>query len=148
MEIILLKDIDTLGYKHDIVTVKNGYGRNFLIPKGLAVMANDSNRVKLQEILAKEEEEEAARLDEYKELLEKVEGKVLKIGVKAGTTGKIFGRVTNIQIVNALKEQLGLDVPRKKVVVSEDIKEVGQYEAQLDLHEQVQGTVGFELVQE
>jgi large subunit ribosomal protein L9 len=148
MEIILLKDIDALGYKHDIVTVKNGYGRNFLIPKGLAVMANDSNRVKLQEILAKEEKEEAARLGEYKELLEKVEGQVLKIGVKAGTTGKIFGRVTNIQIVNALKEQLGLDVPRKKVVVSEDIKEVGQYEAKLDLHEEVQGSVGFELIQE
>ena len=148
MEIILLKDLDTLGYKHDIVTVKNGYGRNYLIPKGLAVMANDSNKVKLQEILAKEEEAEAARVGEYKELLEKVEGQVLKIGVKAGTTGKIFGRVTNIQIVNALKEQLGLDVPRKKVVVSEDIKEVGQYEAKLDLHEEVQGSVGFELIQE
>ena len=148
MDIILLRDIDTLGYKHDIVTVKNGYGRNYLIPKGLAVMANDSNKVKLQEILAKEEEAEAARVGEYKELLEKVEGQVLKIGVKAGTTGKIFGRVTNIQIVNALKEQLGLDVPRKKVVVSEDIKEVGQYEAKLDLHEEVQGSVGFELIQE
>lgn len=148
MEVILLKDLDNLGYKHDIVQVKNGYGRNYLIPKGLAVMANESNKEKLEGILAKEREEEAQRIDEYKEILDAVADKTLKIGVKAGTSGKIFGRVTNIQVVNALREQLNLEVPRRKVVVEEDIKEVGEYEAKLDLHEEVQGSVKFELIQE
>ena len=148
MDIILLKDIDTLGYKHDVVNVKNGYGRNYLIPKGLAVIANAPNRKKLEEIIAKEKAEEEARLDEYKALMEQIAGQTVKIGVKAGTSGKIFGSITNIQVANALKEQLEVEIARKKIDLDNDIKELGTYEAQINLHPEVQGTINLELIKE
>ena len=113
MEIILLKNMDTLGYKHDIVTVKNGYGRNFLIPQGLGVIANGDNRKKLEKLVAEEDAKESARVGDYKEMAAKLEGQTLKIAVKAGTSGKIFGSVTSVQIANALNEQLGIDVERR-----------------------------------
>jgi large subunit ribosomal protein L9 len=106
MEIILLKDIEKLGDKHDIVKVKPGYGRNYLIPQGLAVNANAVNRKKRDVIIAEEDAKEAARLDEYREMAAKLEGQTLRIAVKAGTSGKIFGSVTSVQIAQALKEHL------------------------------------------
>jgi large subunit ribosomal protein L9 len=148
MEIILLKDMDRLGDKHDIVKVKPGYGRNYLIPQGLAVNANAVNRKKRDVIIAEEEAKEAARLDEYKEMAAKIEGKILRIGVKAGTSGKIFGSVTNVQIANALKDQLELEIERKKIVLPEEVKEVGTYAADLHLHKELVTKVQFELVQE
>lgn len=148
MEIILLKDMDRLGDKHDIVKVKSGYGRNYLIPQGLAVNANAVNRKKRDVIIAEEEAKEAARLDEYKEMAAKIEGKTLRIGVKAGTSGKIFGSVTNVQIANALKDQLELEIERKKIVLPEEVKEVGTYSADLHLHKELVTKVLFELVQE
>lgn len=148
MNLILLKDIDKLGYRHDVVAVKNGYGRNFLIPQGLAVIANPTNMKKLDQILADEEAKESARLDEYKELLEKIGDQVLKIGVKAGTSGKIFGSVTNVQIAQALKDQFEVDIERRKIVVPEEIKELGEFSAVLNLHKEVNGEVKFELIQE
>lgn len=148
MEIILLKDMDRLGDKHDIVKVKPGYGRNYLIPQGLAVNANAVNRKKRDVIIAEEEAKEAARLDEYKEMAAKIEGKILRIGVKAGTSGKIFGSVTNVQIANALKDQLELELERKKIVLPEEVKEVGTYSADLHLHKELVTKVQFELVQE
>ena len=148
MEIILLKDIDKLGYKHDIVNVKPGYGRNYLIPQGLTVNANAANRKKLESILAEEEALESAKVDEYRSIASKLEGQTLKIAVKAGTTGKIFGSVTNVQIANALKEQLDLDIERKKIVLSEDVKELGTYSADLLLHKDVKTKIDFELVQD
>ena len=105
MEIILLKDIDTLGDKHEIVKVKPGYGRNYLIPQGLAVNANAINRKKRDAIIAEDEAKESARLDEYREMAAKLEGQTLRIAVKAGTSGKIFGSVTSVQIAQALKDQ-------------------------------------------
>ena len=98
MDIILLKDVDNLGDKHDVVSVKNGFGRNYLIPQKLAVIANPTNMKKLDALKAEEEAKEAARVDEYKAIATQLEGKTLKVGVKAGTSGKIFGSVTNIQI--------------------------------------------------
>ena len=118
MEIILLKDMEKLGDKHDIVKVKPGYGRNYLIPQGLAVNANAVNRKKRDVIIAEDDAKEAARLDEYREMAAKIEGKTLRIGVKAGTTGKIFGSVTSVQIANALKEQFDLELERKKFLVA------------------------------
>ncbi|MCB0641307.1 MAG: 50S ribosomal protein L9, partial [Phaeodactylibacter sp.] len=96
MEIILLKDIDKVGDKYEVVTVKNGYGRNYLIPKGLAIIANDANRAKLDEHKKKEEAERLKRVAEFQTIADKLEGKVLRIGAKAGTSGKIFGSVTNV----------------------------------------------------
>lgn len=148
MDVILLKDIDKLGYKHDIVTVKNGFGRNYLIPQGVAVIANPTNKKKLETILAEEDAKEAARLEEYKEIAEKLSDVTLKIGVKAGTSGKIFGSVTNVQIAQALLEQHEIDIARKKVVLPEEIKEVGKYTATLNLHKEVTANVDFELVEE
>jgi large subunit ribosomal protein L9 len=148
MEIILLKDMDKLGDKHDVVKVKPGYGRNYLIPQGLAVNANAINRKKRDLIIAEEEAKEAARLDEYKVMAAKLEGQTLKIGVKAGTSGKIFGSVNTVQIANALKEQLDLEIERKKIHLPEDIKEIGTYTVDLHLHKELTTKVQFELVQE
>jgi large subunit ribosomal protein L9 len=148
MELILLKDIEKLGDKHDIVKVKPGYGRNYLIPQGLAITANAVNRKKLDAIIAEEDAKEAARVGEYKELAATMDGKVLKIAVKAGTSGKIFGSITNVQIANALKDQLGVEIERKKIVIPEDIKEVGTYSATINLHKEVSTKVEFELIQD
>ena len=147
MEIILLKDIDRLGYKHDIVSVKPGYGRNYLIPQKMGVIANEPNRKKLEKILADIEKAELAKLEDYKKIAADLEGKTLKIGVKAGSSGKIFGSVTNIQIAQALTEQLGVEIERRKIKFDE-VKELGTYTAVLDLHKEVSTEVSFELVQE
>lgn len=148
MEVILLKDIDKLGDKHEIVKVKSGYGRNYLIPQGLAVNANAVNRTKRDQIIADEEAREAVRLDEYKAMAAKLEGQTLRIGVKAGTTGKIFGSVTNVQLAQALKEQFDLDIERKKIHLPEEVKELGTYTADLHLHKELTAKVNFELIQE
>jgi large subunit ribosomal protein L9 len=148
MEVILLKDIDKLGDKHEIVKVKPGYGRNYLIPQGLAVNANAVNRTKRDQIIADEEAREAVRLDEYKAMAAKLEGQTLRIGVKAGTTGKIFGSVTNVQLAQALKEQFDLDIERKKIHLPEEVKELGTYTADLHLHKELTAKVNFELIQE
>ena len=148
MEIILLKDLDKVGDKHTVVTVKDGYARNFLIPKGLALVANKPNMAKLQKIMQEEEAAVAARLAEFQEVAEKLKGQLLKIGAKAGQSGKIFGSVTSIQIANALKEQLGIEVERRKVELPEDIKTLGTYVARLNLHPEVDSTIEFEVVEE
>lgn len=148
MEIILLKDVEKLGYKHDVVTVKNGYGRNYLIPQGMAVIANATNKEKLEKILAEIEAKEAAKIDDYKALAEKLDGQSIKIGVKAGASGKIFGSVTNLQVANALVEQYEAEVERKKIILDENIKEVGTYEVVLQLHKEVTANMSIELVAE
>lgn len=148
MEIILLKDVEKLGYKHDVVTVKNGYGRNYLIPQGMAVIANATNKGKLDTIIADIEAKETAKLDDYKALAEKLEGQTLKIGVKAGTSGKIFGSVTNLQVANALVDQYESEVERKKIILDENIKEVGTYEVTLQLHKEVAAKMNIELIAE
>jgi large subunit ribosomal protein L9 len=149
MDIILLDDIDKVGEKHEIVSVKPGYARNYLIPQGLAIVANDTNRGKLDEIKQKEAEELAARKAEFEAIAENLKDKVLKIGAKAGTSGKIFGSVTNVQIATALKDQFNVDVDRRKVVLpEEDIKTLGTYTAQLNMHPEVDIKVNFEVIEE
>ena len=148
MEIILLKNMDTLGYKHDIVTVKNGYGRNFIIPQGLGVIANADNRKKLEKLVAEEEAKESARVGDYKEMAAKLDGQTLKIAVKAGTSGKIFGSVTSVQIAQALNEQLGIEVERRRIDIPEEIKEMGTYTATINFHKEVSGNIDFDLVQD
>lgn len=148
MEIILLQDVDKVGDRHSIVTVKDGYGRNFLIPKGLAIVANDGNRRRLAEVIKQEDAKESKMLDTYKVMASQLSGQTLKIGAKAGTSGKIFGSVTNVQIAAAIKEQIGLDIPRKKIVLNDEIKELGEYTATIALHKEVNGTVKFDVVAE
>jgi large subunit ribosomal protein L9 len=145
MDIILLQDIEKVGDKHEIVAVKPGYARNYLIPQGLAIVANVPNRAKLDDLKRKEEEVLAARKAEFEAIAERISGEVLKIGAKAGTSGKIFGSVTNVQIAAALKEQFDIDVDRRKVKLPEDIKTLGAYVADLDLHPEVEIKLNFEV---
>ena len=148
MDIILLQDIDKVGDKHTIVTVRDGYGRNYLIPQGMAIIANDTNRRRLNELMRIEEAQEAKKLSVYQDIAAKIGDQVLKIGAKAGTSGKIFGSVTSIQIAQALKDQFEVDLPRKKIVLQDDVKELGTYTADLNLHKEVEAKINFEVVAE
>ena len=148
MDIILLHDIDKVGDKHEIVSVKPGYARNYLIPQGYALVANKANRAKLDDFRHKEREELAARKAEFEQIAAVLKGQGLKIGAKAGASGKIFGSVTNVQIAAALKEQFDLDVDRRKVKLPEDIKVLGEYTAELLLHPEVEIKINFEVVGE
>jgi large subunit ribosomal protein L9 len=148
MEIILKKDVDNLGYKDDIVTVKNGYGRNFLIPQGIAILATESAKKVLAENLRQRAHKEAKIKEEAAGLLAKIEALELKVGAKAGEKGKIFGSVNNIQLAEALKEA-GFDIERRKIHLKDDsIKNLGSYEATIDLHKEVKATLKFEVVGE
>ena len=148
MEIILLKDIDTLGERHEVVNVRPGYARNFLIPSKLALAANATNKAKLEKLRSEEASHEADRITEFKALAAKLDGQVLRIGAKAGTTGKIFGSVTSVQIMQALKDQMGIEVIRKKIELPEEVKVIGNYTANINFHPEVHTTIKFEVVEE
>ncbi len=149
MEIILKEDIQNLGYKDDVVTVKNGYARNYLIPQGLAVMAIGSEKKKLAETLRQRAHKEEKIKNEAEEIAKKIQDAYLKIGAKAGSTGKIFGSVNPLQIAEALKEQYGVDVDRKKIFIAGDsIKEVGEYQAKVNLHKDIGVDIKFEVFAE
>jgi large subunit ribosomal protein L9 len=148
MEVILLKDIDTLGERHEVVNVRPGYARNFLIPSKMALVANSTNKAKLEKLRVEAAAHEADRIAEFKTLANKLEGQVLRIGAKAGTTGKIFGSVTSVQIMQALKDQMGIEVIRKKIELPEEVKVLGQYTANINFHPEVKTTVQFEVVEE
>lgn len=148
MEIILLQDIENLGDKHDLVTVKSGYGRNYLIPQGMAIIANKTNMAKLNHLRKQDELRESKKVGEYQEMANKIQTEVLKIGAKAGTSGKIFGSVTNIQIAQAIKDSLGLEVERKKITIQEEVKNLGTYQANINFHPEVSCVVNFEVIEE
>ena len=147
MEIILKEDIVNLGYKNDIVTVKSGYGRNYLIPTGKAVIASPAAK----KMLAEELKQRAHKLEKIKkdaeELAAKLEGVSLKIATKVSSTGTIFGSVGNIQIAEELAK-LGHNIDRKIIVVKDVVKEVGPYKAIVKLHKEVSVEIPFEVVAE
>ncbi len=148
MNIILLEDIDNLGYADDVVDVKSGYARNFLIPKGKAVVANQPNMVALDkrnEVKRQEEEKLAARIQEVKDAVDKAN---IKIPAKVGTSGKLFGRVTNLQLSDALKEATGFEIDRRKIDILDDIQELGTYQAQISLPQDTKIDFSFEVVAE
>jgi len=149
MEVILKQDIQSLGYANEIVSVKNGYARNYLIPKGMAILATETNKKILAEVQKQKSFKETKHRDEA-ETMAKLLGKViLKIGAKAGTSGKIFGSVNAIQIADALKEQKGHDIDRKKIVIDgETIKELGTYTATVKLYKDISAQIKFEVVAE
>ncbi len=148
MEIILIHDVPNLGYKDDIVTVKNGFALNYLIPKGLAKTATASEKKAHTEILSQRAHKEEKIRDEALKLAENLKSVSLTIGAKTSSKGKIFGSVTNIQIAESLKEK-GFDIDRKNISFKEDlIKEVGTYHARIRLHKDVHVEVPFEIVGE
>lgn len=148
MDVILLQDVEKVGDKHEIVTVKDGFGRNYLIPRSLALVANRANRARLAEMRRREEALESRKLGEYQAVADKIKGQVLRIGAKAGESGRIFGSVTSIQLSQALRDQFGVEVDRKKITLPDEVKELGTYTAVLHLHKQVQPELSFEVVAE
>ena len=149
MDIILKQDIANLGYKNDIVNVKPGFGRNYLIPQGLAILATERNRKILAEEIRQQAHKEEKIKNEAIEKAKALEGLKLQIPAKAAATGKIFGSVNNIMIANAIKEATGIEVDRKHIMLNEDaIKEVGDYTAKLKLHKEVAVDIDFNVFAE
>jgi large subunit ribosomal protein L9 len=148
MNIILKQDVDMLGSKFEVVTVKDGYARNFLIPQGLAVAATASN-IKVNDEVIRQQAHKAAKAKEAATAIaDKLEGLSLKLGAKAGESGKIFGSVNSIQLADAI-QAAGYDVERKQISLADDtIKELGAYECTVKLHKDVVVTVKFEVVAE
>ena len=148
MEVILKQDIDNLGHTGDIVTVRPGYARNFLIPQGMAVTATPSAKKMREETMRQRAHKEAKVLEEAQALASKLAGVKLSIGAKAGESGKIFGSVNTIQIAEALTAA-GFNIERKYIRIQEDaIKQLGTYEAEIVIHRQVKQKVAFEVVGE
>jgi len=147
MEVILKQYIANLGHKDDIVEVKNGYGRNYLIPKGLAILATPAAKKVHAENLKQRAHKEERIKNEALELAEKIKAVEIKIGAKTSSTGKIFGSVNTIQIADILKEK-GIEVDRRKIEIKDTIKEVGTYKAIIKLHREVDVELPFEVFSE
>ena len=148
MNIILKQDVEELGSKFDVVTVKDGYARNYLIPQGLAVAATASNMKVNDEVIRQQSHKAAKAKEAAQTIADKLEGLNLKLGAKAGESGKIFGSVNAIQLADAI-QAAGYDVERKHISLADDsIKELGSYEATIKLHKEVVVTVNFDVVAE
>ena len=148
MDIILIKDVDNLGGRNELVKVKNGYARNFLIPQGFAVEANPSNRKQLEERLKVAAKKEAAMLAQINSVVAKLQEGPVKVGAKTGTSGKIFGTVTPLQISRAIRDQKGYEIDRRKISIADEVKELGTYKASIDFGNGQTATVDFEVVGE
>ena len=148
MEVILKQDVEHLGYANDVVKVRDGYARNFLLPRGFAVVATQSEKKQLAETKKQRAHKEAKIKDKAESMANGLNDKTLKIGAKVGEKGKIFGSVNTIQIADAIRA-LGFEVDRKNIKIKgEAIKSVGKYEAEVTFHRDVVRTIPFEVVEE
>ena len=148
MEVILKKNVNKLGYANEIVKVKPGYGRNFLIPQGYAILATASAKKAHGEILKQKSHKETKLQEEAQELANKMSALELSIQTKAGDNGKIFGSINTIQLAAALKNE-GYEVDRKSLKIKDEpIKELGSYEAEVNLYKGVQQTISFKVIEE
>jgi large subunit ribosomal protein L9 len=148
MEVILRQDVEKLGYKDEMVDVKPGYARNYLIPRGYAVVATVSEKKMLEETIRQRAHKEAKVQEEAQAKADQLEKAKIKIGAKVGENGKIFGSVNTIQVADALKAA-GHDIDRKNITIkNEPIKEIGTYEAEVVLHKDIKQTIQFEVVGE
>lgn len=148
MQIILIQDVDNLGGKNEVVKVKNGYARNYLIPQKYAVEASSSNMKQLEERMKVQAKKEAAMLAEVKSVIAKLSDGPVTIGAKTGTSGKIFGSVTPLQISRAIRAQKGYDIDRKKITITDEVKELGSYKATIDFGNGNSTELAFEVVSE
>jgi large subunit ribosomal protein L9 len=148
MEVILIKDVEKVGDRNEIVKVKAGFGRNYLIPQKLAIVANDSNRRTLAAWLRSIDKKQNAMLGTYQEMAAKVAGKTLTMVTKAGPSGRIFGSIGAVQIAAELNAKFGLNVDRKKVILAEDIKDLGEHTVTLNLHKEVMPTFTVSVISE
>ena len=148
MQVILIQDVNNLGGANELVTVKNGYGRNYLIPQKMAVEANPSNLNQLNERLKQQAKKEAILLAEINNVIAVLKDGVLRIGAKTGTSGKIFGSVTSVQIARAIKEQKGYEIDRRRIHIIDEVKELGTFKAKIDFGNGNETEVEFEVVSE
>jgi len=146
MDIILKEDIKGLGYKNDIVAVKPGYGRNYLIPQGMAIIASESNKKMITENVRQAAHKAEKLKNDALAIAEKMGDLVLEIKTKAGESGKIFGAITALQVADALNEK-GFEVDRKKITL-DSIKELGEHKAVVDLHKEVHHEITLKVVSE
>lgn len=147
MEVILKQDVTGVGYKNDIVKVRAGYGNNYLIPNGYAIIANESNKRSVQENVRQAAHKAEKIKQDAETLAARVGELTLEIGTKAGESGKIFGAITALQIADALKAK-GFDIDRKKVQLKENPKQLGTYNVTLDLHKEVKHEIQVKVVAE
>ena len=148
MQVILIQDVDTLGQANESVKVKNGYARNYLIPRKLAVEANPSNQKQLEERLKVKAKKEAAMLAEINKVISVLKESPIKVGAKTGTSGKIFGSVTSLQIARAIRDQKGYEIDRKRITILDEVKELGTYKASVDFGSGNVAELEFEVVGE
>lgn len=148
MQVILIQDVNNLGGAHELVTVKSGYGRNFLIPSKLAVEANPSNLKQLEERKKQLAKKEEKLLAEFNNVVNVLKESPLKIGAKTGTSGKIFGSVTSVQIARAIREQKNYEIDRRRIHIIDDVKELGSYKARIDFGKGQEVEVDFEVFAE
>jgi len=147
MQVILIQDVDNLGGKNELVTVKNGYARNYLIPQKYAVEASPSNLKQLEEKLKVKAKKEAAMLAEINKVIEVLKASPVKVGAKTGITGKIFGAVTSLQIARAIRDQKGYEIDRKRITIVDEVKELGTYKATIDFGNGNNTEIEFEVIE-
>jgi large subunit ribosomal protein L9 len=148
MQVILIEDVDNLGGRNELVSVKNGYARNFLIPRKLAVEANPSNVKQQEERLKVKEKKEAAMLAELNKVIDVLKASPVSVGAKTGTSGKIFGSVTSLQIARAIRDQKGYEIDRKRISITDEVKELGTHKASIDFGNGNNVEIDFEVVGE
>ncbi|MEI2738671.1 MAG: 50S ribosomal protein L9 [Chitinophagaceae bacterium] len=148
MEVILIQDVDNLGGVNEVVKVKNGYARNYLLPRQLAVENSPSNKKQLEERMKQVKKKEDKMLAEVNSVIAKLGEAPLKLGAKTGTSGKIFGSITSLQLSRAIREQKGYVIDRKKITLPDEVKELGTYKAAIDFGNGKSTEVEFEVVAE
>ncbi len=148
MQVILIQDVDNLGGANELVSVKNGYARNFLIPQKKAVEASSSNLKQMEEKQKQKDKKEAKLLSEINSVIAVLKEGALRIGAKTGTSGKIFGSVTSLQISRAIRDQKGYEIDRKRIHITDEVKELGSYKANIDFGNGNTTDVDFEVVSE
>ena len=148
MEVILIQDVDNLGARNEVVKVKNGYARNYLLPRQLAVENSPGNKKQLEERMKMVRKQEEKMLAEINNVVAKLKEAPLKIGAKTGTSGKIFGSVTSLQISRAIREQRGYEIDRKKIHITDEVKELGTYKANIEFGGGHSTELEFEVVAE
>ena len=148
MEVILLQNVAKVGKQNELVKVKPGYGRNYLLPKGFAVIATESARKEMEERQKQDAKREERMMGQLQQIVDTLKSTVFKVGTKAGVSGKIFGSVTNVQIAEAIKKQKDINIDRRKISLAEEVKNLGTYTADVSLHKDVEVKINFEVVEE
>jgi large subunit ribosomal protein L9 len=148
MQVILIQDVNNLGGANELVTVKNGYGRNYLIPQKMAVEANPSNLKMLEERKKQQGKKEAKLLAEINSVIAALQSGAINLGAKTGTSGKIFGSVTSVQIARAIREQKGYEIDRRRISIIDEVKELGTHRAKIDFGNGNETEIEFEVVAE